>query len=438
MLGWEFPPYKIGGLADASYYLSKHLAKLGIKISFVIPFVPKDNKNTFLKLINLFDEKDFEIIDLGEDLFFNSYQYFKTKEEIIYFLEQLLTDKSLDSSERIENLAFLLYSFIHQKIEKYKEKIVLLAKTKKIKFDIIHCHDWPTYLAGVALKKETKKPLVLHVHSTELDRSGFNPDPFKYNIEKQAFEEADKILTVSQRVKDLVTKYYKIDPKKIDVVYNGIILDYQKLVEEKDKKNVKVVLFLARITLHKGPDYLIKAAKLVIDWFKKYRPKEKVLFVFVGSGEMIPQLIELAIDLGIADKVFFHGYAKGKEVDKLYQLADVYVLPSVSEPFGLTPLEALKNNCPVIISKQSGVSEVLKNAIKVDFWDIEELANSIVALLTKEPLKETMLEHAKEELKEISWDKSAKRTLKNYLELLKKKKKRNLKKLLKFKNLFNL
>jgi glycosyltransferase involved in cell wall biosynthesis len=432
MLGWEFPPYKIGGLAVASYYLAKYLSKLGVKITFVIPFVPKNNRDTFLRLIKLFKEDDFEILDLGEELFFTSYQFFKTKEEIIYFLEQLIGEGNIDYSQKIENLAFLLYSFIQQKIVKYKDKVVELVKSKKVNFDIVHCHDWPTYPAGVAVKEITNKPLVLHVHSTELDRSGFNPDPFKYNIEKEAFEKADKILTVSNRVKEIVEKHYSIDSKKIDVVYNGIVLDYKKLIDEKEKKNVKVVLYLARITLHKGPDYLIKAAKLVIDWYKKHKPKEKVIFVFAGSGEMITQLINLALDLGIADHIFFTGHVKGEEVDKLYQLADLYVLPSVSEPFGITPLEALKNDCPVIISKQSGVAEVLKNALKVDFWDVEELANKIIAVLEHKALKETLVKHGKEELKEINWEKSAKKTLDNYLELLMRRKRRRIRKFLRF------
>ena len=421
MLGWEFPPFTVGGLGVASYFIAKYVSKFSEKVIFVVPFSSKKLKK--IKSLEFLDLKEIELLSTGKDLFFDSYYNFKSEEELLYFLQRYFNNEI--ELDKTKPLLDLLYSNISKKMEVFKEKVLNYYKTGKLDFDVIHCHDWPTIKAGVALKEVSNKPLFLHVHSTEMDRSGFNPDPFKYNIEKEGYEKADKIFAVSNRIKEIIIHYYGINPEKIEVVYNGFELkkehfDFSDL-ELKKKKGYKIVLFLARLTLHKGPDYFLKAAKLVLDYYKEKKKNEKVLFVIAGGGEKFPELVKMAVDLGIADKVFFTGYLRGNDVKNAYKLADVYVLPSVSEPFGLTPLEAIANGkCPVIISKQSGIAEVLKNCFKVDFWDVQELANKIVALLDYEPLKTEMVKNSFEELKKINWLESAKKIVENYIKVIKR------------------
>ena len=413
MLGWEFPPFTVGGLGIASYYIAKYVSSLGNKVIFALPFSSKSLKK--IKNLEFLDVKEIEFLESEFDLFFDSYFNFSNEEELIYFLRSLIENKEISSTE---NLTRLLYFNISSKIEKFKRKLTALYKAGKLKFDVIHCHDWPTLKAGIALKELSGKPLFIHVHSTEFDRSGFNPDPFKKEIEQEAYEKADVIFAISKRIKDIIVKYYNINPSKIVVVYNGYELKKEhfdfSVLEEKKKKGYKIVLFLARLTLHKGPDYFLKAAKILVD---KY--KDKVLFVIAGSGEKFPELVKMAVNLRIADKVFFTGYLRSNDVKEMYKLADVYVLPSVSEPFGLTPLEAIaEGKCPVIISKQSGVAEVLKNCFKVDFWDVEELANKIHSLLNYEVLAKEMVKNSFEELKDITWLDSAKKIVESYKKMI--------------------
>jgi glycogen(starch) synthase len=424
MLGWEFPPFTFGGLGVASYYISKYVSHLGNKVIWVLPFSSQSLKK--IKGVEFLNVENLDFIDIGTDVFFDSYFYFQNEEELLYFLNQIIENLKLNDSFSSEKLLYLLYYNIGKKIEIFKNKVVSYYKAGKLDFDVIHCHDWPTLKAGITLKELSGKPLFVHVHSTEYDRSGFNPDPFKESIEKEAYEKADKIFAISKRIKDIIVKYYNIDPKKIEITYNGFELrkehfDFSALKKKKEK-GYKIVLFMARLTLHKGPDYFLKAAKLVLDYLKEHNKKDKVLFVIAGSGEKYPELINLALDLGIADKVFFTGYLRGKEVEEMYKLADVFVLSSVSEPFGLTPLESIViGKCPVIISKQSGVAEVLNHCFKVDFWDVEEMANKIVSLLEYDVLKEEQVKNAFKEIKKISWLHTAKKIVKTYLKVLKRK-----------------
>jgi glycosyltransferase involved in cell wall biosynthesis len=267
-------------------------------------------------------------------------------------------------------------------------------------FDVIHAHDWLTFLAGIEAKKVSKKPLVTHVHATEFDRTGMQGvNQHVYDIEKQGMEAADAVTPVSHFTKELIVKHYGINPDKIHVVHNAV--EFENADIEPHKLPQKTVLFLGRVTIQKGPDYFIDAAKKVLEVYPDVR------FVVAGSGDMETDMIEKASHYGIGDKVLFTGFLRGPDIDRAYRMADVYVMPSVSEPFGLTPLEAIKNGTPAIISKQSGVSEVLKNALKVDFWDVNELANKICGVLKHKALKEELLAHEQHELGQISWDKSA-------------------------------
>lgn len=273
-------------------------------------------------------------------------------------------------------------------------------------FDVIHAHDWLTYPAGLAVAAATGKPLVVHVHSTEFDRAGENIHKMVYEIERRGMMGAMKVVCVSYLTASIVQHRYGVNPDKIEVVYNGIENNGPASTEQSRaviSKGDKVVLYLGRVTMQKGPEYFVKAAKRVLEKF------DKVKFVMAGSGDMIKEVIELAAREGIGHKVLFTGFLRGKDVERVFKMADVYVMPSVSEPFGIAPLEAISHDVPVIISKQSGVSEVLTHALKVDFWDTDEMANKIIAVLRHPPLGATLREHADLEVRQLTWDGAASR-----------------------------
>lgn len=286
---------------------------------------------------------------------------------------------------------------------RYARFVTTIAEREN--FDVIHAHDWMTYAAGVAASTISGKPLVAHVHSTEFDRSGESVNQQIYNLERLGMHAADRIIAVSKLTQSICVRRYGVDPSKIEVVYNGIDDDRMQPSQAQNIASTdKIVLFLGRITMQKGPEYFVRAAKRVLE---KY---DDVKFVVAGAGDMAVRMIEEAAHLGIGHKVLFTGFLRGKDVDRVFQMADCYVMPSVSEPFGIAPLEAMKNDVPVIISKQSGVSEVLTHALKVDFWDVDEMANKIVAVLRYPPLSQTLRQHGPMELRGLTWDGAAKRT----------------------------
>ncbi len=276
-------------------------------------------------------------------------------------------------------------------------------------FDVIHANDWLTFPAGLALKALTGKPLVCHVHATEFDRSGEHINQQVYDIERAGVQGADRVVAVSRLTKSILTRRYGADEKRVDVVYNGVEQEeVQPHAGERIESDDKIVLFLGRITMQKGPEYFVRAAKRVLEKI------DNVKFVVAGSGDMAVRMIDEAAHLGIGHKVLFTGFLRGRDVDRVFRLADCYVMPSVSEPFGIAPLEAMRNDTPVIVSKQSGVSEVLTHALKVDFWDVDEIANKIVAVLKYPPLSETLREHGAFELRGITWDGAAEKYVKVY------------------------
>jgi glycosyltransferase involved in cell wall biosynthesis len=257
-----------------------------------------------------------------------------------------------------------------------------------------------TYPAGLAVAGIKGVPLVIHVHSTEFDRSGLHVDQRIYDIERRGMHGAMKIIAVSTLTKNLITHHYGIDQSKVEVVYNAIETNGNGAFDEeqyKIHKDEKIVLFLGRITMQKGPEYFLAAAKKVLEVM------DNVKFVMAGSGDMIRRTIEMAASIGIGHKVLFTGFLRGSDVEKVFKMADLYVMPSVSEPFGIAPLEAMSHDVPVIISKQSGVSEVVQHALKVDFWDINEMANKIIAVLKHPPLAQTMRQHGSFEIRRMSW-----------------------------------
>jgi glycosyltransferase involved in cell wall biosynthesis len=282
-------------------------------------------------------------------------------------------------------------------VHRYARLAMMFAP--RMQFDVVHAHDWMTFPAALAVSRLSGKPLVVHVHSTEFDRSGEHVDQRVYDIERAGMNGADHVVAVSNLTRNLCVSRYGVDPQKVSVVYNAINLRDSTLVTGPltFRKGERLVLFLGRMTMQKGPDYFVAAAKKVLD------KMENVTFVMAGDGDMFRRVIEKAADLGIGHKILFTGFLRGDNVQKIFRMADLFVMPSVSEPFGLVPLEAMSQDVPVIISKQSGVSEVLTHVLKVDFWDIGEMANKIIAVLRHAPLRETLKRHAHFEVRKFSW-----------------------------------
>jgi len=275
-------------------------------------------------------------------------------------------------------------------------------------FDVIHAHDWLTYPAGIALQRLTGKPLVVHVHSTEFDRSGEHPNQGVYNIERRGMWAADRIIAVSLLTRNVCVNRYGVPAAKVDVVYNGVDLAPGKIGIQPIHTRDKIVLYFGRITMQKGPEYFVQAARRVLE------VRDDVKFVVAGSGDQASRMIQMAADLGIGDRMLFTGFLRGKDIARVFAMADLYVMPSVSEPFGIAPLEAMGHNVPVLISKSSGVSEILSHALKVDFWDIEDMADKILAVLRHPPLARALREGGAFEVRAISWDGAARKCERTY------------------------
>jgi glycosyltransferase involved in cell wall biosynthesis len=297
-----------------------------------------------------------------------------------------------------------------EQVYQYARMAVAISRSEN--FQVIHAHDWMTFPAGLAVAAATGKPLVVHVHSTEFDRSGENVNQVVYDIERAGMHGADRIICVSYFTRNIVISRYGVPPEKVDVVHNAVELPEEEEWQVKPiGRDEKIVLFLGRVTMQKGPEYFLRAARKVVDVFPDVR------FIMAGSGDMIAQCIRLAADLKLGRYVTFTGFLRGADVDKVFRMADLYVMPSVSEPFGIAPLEALSRNVPVIISKQSGVSEVLTHVLKVDFWDTDEMANKILAVLRHPPLQRVLREQGQIELRKLSWRDSAEKCKRIYHEV---------------------
>ena len=283
--------------------------------------------------------------------------------------------------------------------------------SKSVDFDVIHAHDWLTYPAGLAVSRISGKPLVVHVHSTEFDRSGEHVNQVVYNIERRGMHGAAKVIAVSHLTKEIVTNRYGIAQDKVNVVWNGIDVEPAKGPAAHIQKNDKIVLYFGRITHQKGPEYFIAAAKRVLE------VDPNVKFVVAGSGDLAERMIGMAAELGIGHKVLFTGFLRGSDIDRIFSIADLYVMPSVSEPFGIAPLEAMSHDVPVLISRRSGVSEVLMHALKVDFWDIDDMANKVLAVLRHSPLSKALRDGGRFELRRITWDGAAEKCEQIYNEM---------------------
>jgi glycosyltransferase involved in cell wall biosynthesis len=401
MFGWEFPPFYAGGLGTACYGLTKGLSNKKIDVTFVVPQGPDNQKAEFVNLIVASNLSRYNIkIKKIKSLlhpYMTEEQYSQSYEKCLEKLQSKGASKPLYGRN------------IYEEVHRYALTAKVIAASED--YDIIHCHDWMTFPAGIEAKKISGKPLVVHVHATEFDRTGgHGVNQYVYDIEKKGMQYADRVIAVSNYTKQKIIEQYGIPAGKIEVVHNAV--DFGGKCSFDIRKNEKVVLFLGRLTLQKGPDYFIEAAKKVLD----YDPDVK--FIIAGSGDMENKLVDRVAQLGIGNKVLFAGFVTGADVDRAYQTADLYVMPSVSEPFGLTPLEALRNNVPVIISKQSGVSEILKNALKVDFWDVDELANKILTVLNYRALHHELREHGALEVKTFNWNVPADKCISIYNDLI--------------------
>jgi glycogen(starch) synthase len=396
MLGWEFPPFKSGGLGTACYGLTKGLARQGVHVTFVMPVAPEGAKAEFVKLIgaNQFG-KNIKVLQVPSTL--APYQT----------ADQYAEDYAPLSTKGVYG------KNIYQEARRFARVAKIIAK--KEPHDVIHAHDWMTYDAGIEARKVSGKPLVVHIHATEFDRTGDHPNTYISNIEYKGLKEADLIIANSNFTKNNVMKHYKIPENKIRVVHWGIEEDdpaYHLNYRSTINKKGKVVLFLGRITIQKGPDYFIEVAKKVHDF------EPNTYFVIAGDGDMMPRIINRAHELGIADKVIFTGFLQGADVHKAFQMADLYVMPSVSEPFGLVALESLKNKTPIIVSKQSGVSEVLKNCLKTDFWDIDKMTDMIVNVLRNQALHDELKELGHNEVQKFNLDEPARKIHDVYKEVI--------------------
>ncbi len=464
MLGWEFPPFIAGGLGTACYGLTKALDRLGHEILFVLP---RAVDRSLASHVRMFSPEGLPVATkaaepgLGPDWtsqpldprlehavhalpgapgsafahttfvgvpsgFAQPYgkpavtvrpQRKKVRvaipgqadmlidSEEDQWLDDLPTAAPLVDAPRSAGPGY--QGDLFAEAERYSRMVVALLRGQR--FDVIHAHDWLTFPAGQALARVTGKPLLVHVHSTEFDRSGEHINQRVYDVERRGMMAALRVVCVSELTKSICTRRFGVDPARVDVVYNGIDSEgAQPRPGDNVKSKDKIVLFLGRITMQKGPEYFIGAAKRVLEKV----PDTK--FFMAGSGDMELRMIELAAQLGIGHRVLFTGFLRGRDVDRIFQMADCYVMPSVSEPFGIAPLEAIRNDVPTIISKQSGVSEVLTHALKVDFWDVDDIANKIVAVLRHPPLSQTLRQHGGFELRRLTWEGAAQKCVQAY------------------------
>jgi glycosyltransferase involved in cell wall biosynthesis len=340
----------------------------------------------------------------------------KDYESKISKINKLIRDKTGNAKMKTDNTLQLYGENLVSEVYNFAEKAKIIAEEED--FDIIHAHDWTTFPAAEAASKIKNKPFIVHVHITEFDKSGGSgADPEIYKIEKQGMDSADKVIAVSEVVKKGLIKNYGIDPNKIEVVYNARIemddVETEDFHKFKDKD--KLVLFAGRVTMQKGPEYFVEAARKVLQFYKN------VIFIMAGTGDQLKDMIRRVSEAGLSDKFLFHGFYTRSDANKFFRLADVFVMPSVSEPFGLVPLEAMDKGTPTIISKQSGCSEILDNTLKVDFWDTDKMANQIVALLNHNSLNKTMSKEALKEVNKLTWDKPVKRCVEIYKEMLRDK-----------------
>lgn len=410
MFGWEFPPHIAGGLGTACYGIVKGLAYNGVQTLFVMPSASGDEDQSAARIISASDVP-VESVGSTVDEFLDKVKFVRIGSNMIPYVDPEEFHEMVESERRLqsENLTKCIGtkfrfsgrygSNLMEEVAHYAMVGGTIAMEHKDEFDIIHAHDWLTYLAGIAAKELTGKPLVVHVHATSFDRGTEDQiDSRVYDIEKRGMMAADKVIAVSDLTRNIVINKYGIDPEKVVTVHNAVDFSGRENVKVERGVRDKVVTFLGRITFQKGPEYFIEAAAKVL------KRTDGVRFVMAGSGDMMNRCIRYVARLGISDRFHFTGFLRGAEVQKMFAMSDVYIMPSVSEPFGISPLEAMRSGVPAVISNQSGAAEVLKYAFKVDFWDVDAMADDIYALLKYPALADFAAREGYEEVNRLKWN----------------------------------
>lgn len=416
MFGWEFPPHIAGGLGTACYGMTRGLARNGVEVTFVMPRAYGDEDKRFVKVVNasdveaVFGKVDADAADIIEKMSFihidsNLVPYLSPEDYASYHDEFVKTGEkhweTTDAWSQRYTFSGKYGANLMEEVARYAIVAAQVAKDLEGQFDVIHAHDWLTYFAGIAAKRVSGKPLVVHMHATEYDRSGENINTQTYAIERAGMHAADRVIAVSNLTRNIVIEKYGVPAEKVVTVHNAVRFAENGAAAPERGVSDKIITFLGRITYQKGPDYFVEAAAKVL------KRVPNVRFVMAGSGDMMNHIIRRVARLGIADRFHFTGFLRGEDVHRMFQLSDVYVMPSVSEPFGISPLEAMRSNVPVIISKQSGVAEVLDYAVKVDYWDVDAMADAMYALITYPALSSMFAKKGLEEVTSLKWNDAA-------------------------------
>ena len=418
MFGWEFPPHILGGLGTASYGITKGLSlQPDMQITFCIPRPWGDEDKSFMNIIGMS-----QVPVVWKDV---NYDFVKERigdkmdPELYYALrDKIYADFSYRNTDELGCIEFSgrYPDNLYEEINNYSIVAGVIARQQE--YDIIHAHDWLTYPAGIHAKQVSGKPMVIHVHATDFDRSRGNVNPTVYSIEKDGMDHADLIMCVSELTRQTVINHYHQDPAKCIAMHNAVypldeeIKEFVDIpIENADQKD-KVVTFLGRITMQKGPEYFVEAAEKVLKRTKGIR------FCMAGSGDKMQEMIDLVAAKGISDRFHFPGFMRGKQVYEAFRESYVYVMPSVSEPFGISPLEAMQCGVPSIISKQSGCAEILTNCIKTDYWDIDAMADAIYSLCKYHSFHHYLKEEGRKEVDQITWEKVGERIYKCYKQCL--------------------
>lgn len=415
MFGWEFPPHIAGGLGTACYGLTRALAKTDVDVTFVVPRAYGDEDERYVRIANASNvEAEYGGLHEDED-FYNHLSFIHINSNMVPYLspeeyEERYDEHTKGTTRHTTDPWRQRYTFsgaygatLMEEVARYAVVAAQVAKDLEGQFDVIHAHDWLTYYAGIAAKRVSGKPLVVHMHATEFDRTGENVNTIVYNIERTGMHAADRVCAVSNMTRQTVIEKYGVPADRVITVHNGVLFKVKDKDEPEVERGVddKIVTFLGRITYQKGPDYFVEAAAKVLARVPNVR------FVMAGSGDMLNHVVRRVAKLGISDRFHFTGFLKGDDVQKMFALSDIYIMPSVSEPFGISPLEAMRSNVPCIISKQSGVAEVLDYAVKVDYWDVDAMADAIYGLLTYPSASKMFKDKGLEEVNTLKWDNAA-------------------------------
>ena len=419
MFGWEFPPHIAGGLGTACYGMTRGLARNDVEVIFVMPKASGDEDERFVKVVSASDVearycdssiegaddimRKISFIHIDSNMVpYISPEEFATYREGYERTGRKFWEKQGDSWTQRYTFSGKYGANLMEEVARYAVVAAEVARQLEGQFDVIHAHDWLTYFAGIAAKRVSGKPLVVHMHATSFDRSSSdNIDTRVYEIERAGMAAADRVIAVSNLTRNIVIEKYNIPAEKVVTVHNAVrFAEKEQELPERGVKD-KIVTFLGRITFQKGPDYFVEAAAKVL------KRVPNVRFVMAGSGDMMNHVIRRVARLGIADRFHFTGFLKGDDVHKMFQLSDVYIMPSVSEPFGISPLEAMRANVPSIISKQSGVAEVLDYAVKVDYWDVDAMADAIYGFVKYPAMAKMFSEKGLEEVTGLKWNNAA-------------------------------